>query len=135
MLHNPSNLNPLTERIIGAAITVHRAFGAGLLESVYRHCLLVEFRVAGLRFEAERHIPLTYRGTIVGGGFRLDMIVEDAVVVEVKAIGAISPIHLAQVITYLKLTGCPVGLLINFNVPALRQGVRRLLHPDTIRKS
>lgn len=133
MLHNPGNLNPLTDRIIGAAIAVHRTFGAGLLESIYRECLIVELRAMGVRCEAERLLPVVYRGVSVGNGFRVDVVVEDAVVVEVKAVAAVSPVHLAQVITYLKLTGCRLGLLINFNVPVLRAGVRRLLHPDVAR--
>ena len=130
MLYDPSRLNSLTERIVGAAIAVHRTFGAGLLESVYRQCLLIELRAAGLRLDAERYIRLTYRGIAIGTAFRVDVIVEDAVVVEVKAVAAVAPVHLAQVITYLKLTGCPIGLLINFNVPVLHKGVRRLLHPE-----
>jgi GxxExxY protein len=130
VLHNPSNLNQVTEQIIGAAIAVHRTFGAGLLESVYRSCLVVELRANGLRCETERPLRLVYRGVTVGNRFRVDLVVDDVVVVEVKAVEAVSPVHLAQVITYLKLTGCQIGLLINFNVPALRGGVRRLLHPD-----
>jgi GxxExxY protein len=93
------------------------------LESVYRSCLLVELRAQGLRFETERRVPLIYRGVPIGYGFRIDVIVEETIVVEVTAIDAVAPVHLAQVITYLKLTGCRIGLLINFNVPVLRNGV------------
>jgi len=130
MLLNPANLNSLTEKIVGAAITVHRFFGPGLLESVYRASVEAELRQIGLRFERERRIPLTYRGINLGSGYRADLIVDGSVLVEVKAVDALSAVHLAQVTTYLKLTGCPVGLLLNFNVLVLRHGLRRVLHPD-----
>jgi GxxExxY protein len=130
MLEDPDGLNPLTEKIIGCGVTVHREFGAGLYESVYARCFILELRAAGLRVETEKRIPLVYRGIRVHKGFRIDLIVEDLVVIEVKAVSALAPIHSAQVITYLKLTGCPVGLLVNFNVPILTSGVRRLIHPS-----
>jgi GxxExxY protein len=130
MLENPDGINPLTEKIIGCAIEVHRAFGAGLLESVYSNCLQIELRANGMAFEAQKPIPLIYREVHVRPGFQVDLLVEGLVVVEVKAVAAIAPVHLAQVITYLKLTGCAVGLLINFNVSALKTGVRRLVHPS-----
>jgi GxxExxY protein len=130
MRKDQSDLSQLTERVIGCAITVHRATGAGLLESVYRACLATELRACGLRVETECSLPLFYKGDLLEGSFRADMIVENAVLVEVKAVEALAPIHHAQVITYLKLTGCPVGLLLNFNVPVLRQGIRRLVHPS-----
>jgi GxxExxY protein len=128
MLIDDEDLNRLTERVIGGGITVHRVYGPGLLESIYQACFIIELRAAGLRVETERVIPVTYRGIEVAR-FRVDMIVEDRVIVEVKAVQALAPIHSAQVITYLKLTGCPVGLLMNFNVPVLREGVRRLVRP------
>jgi GxxExxY protein len=130
VLDDPGGLNPLTEKIIGCAVTVHREFGAGLFESVYARCFILELRATGLRVETEKRIPLVYRGVSVHKGFRIDLIVEDLVVVEVKAVSVLAPIHSAQVITYLKLTGCPVGLLINFDVPVLSSGVRRLIHPS-----
>jgi GxxExxY protein len=130
VLQNPGGLNALTERIIGGAIAVHRKTGPGLLESVYHGCLIVELRLNGLRVETERRVPVQYRGFTVGDGFRIDCIVDDKILVEVKAVDRLAPVHSAQVITYLKLTGYPVGLLINFNVRLLKDGVRRLVHPD-----
>jgi GxxExxY protein len=121
-------LNLLTEQVIGCGIAVHRTFGPGLLESIYTPCLVIELRASGLRVDTERQIPVKYRGVEVAR-FRIDILVEGRVVVEVKAVQALAPIHSAQVITYLKLTGCPVGLLMNFNVPVLREGLRRLVRP------
>lgn len=126
MLTNPAGLNPLTERIIGAAMDVHRAFGPGLLESVYADCLRIEFGACGLRIEEGRRIPLTYRGVRLKSDFVSDLIVEDLVVVEIKVVSTLAPVHRSQVMTYLKLTGCPVGLLMNFNVPVLKDGIRRI---------
>ena len=104
--------------------------GAGLLESVYRECMIIELAHAQLCFELERSIKLTYKGVPINSSLRLDLIVEGIVVVELKAIECIHPIHLSQVITYLKLTDCPAGLLLNFNVTSMRNGVRRLDHPN-----
>jgi GxxExxY protein len=129
MLENPAGLNALSEKIIGCGIAVHRVFGAGLLESVYRPCFEIELRANGLRVDAERRIPLVYRGVEVSC-FRIDLVVEDLILVEIKAVDCLAPVHSAQVITYLKLTNCPIGLLFNFNVPLLKDGVRRLVHPD-----
>lgn len=100
-----------------------------MLESVYHWCFVSELRTRGLQVQTEKRIDLAYRGTKVPCDFRIDIIVEGSVVVEVKAVASVAPVHLAQVITYLKLTNCPVGLLINFNVPQLRHGVHRLVHP------
>lgn len=118
--------NPLTEQIIGSCIAVHRALGPGLLESAYEHCLVRELELRGLRFQRQVPFGVEYRGTRVDCGYRIDLIVCDTVVVELKAIDRIEPVHLAQVLTYLKLGGFPIGLLVNFNVPSLRQGIRRL---------
>lgn len=126
----PPNLEEITERIIGCAIAVHRALGPGLLESVYRECLLIELALAGLRVAREKSIPLHYRGQRVPTSLRIDLVVEDCVVVELKAVEHPNPIHLAQVVTYLKLTDCPAGLLFNFNHTSLRQGLHRLNHPQ-----
>ncbi|HSC26059.1 MAG TPA: GxxExxY protein [Vicinamibacterales bacterium] len=123
-------LESLTERVIGCAIAVHRALGPGLLESIYRTCLEIELRAADLPFETERHMTLTYRGQLLANHLRLDLLVDGTLVVEVKAVESIHPLHLAQVITYLKLSGCPVGLILNFNATSLRAGLRRLEHPD-----
>ena len=119
-------LGSLTERVIGCAITVHKATGPGLLESVYKTCLVIELRARGLEVATECNLPLFYKGCQLEVGYRADMIVDKAVVVEVKAVDTLAPVHQAQVITYLKLTGCPVGLLFNFNGPVLRHGIRRV---------
>jgi GxxExxY protein len=131
---SPEHINQLTEQIIGCAIEVHKILGAGLLESVYRECMIIEMTRAPLCFERERSIKLMYKGAPVNTCLRLDLIVEKLVVVELKAIELIHPIHLSQVITYLKLTDSPAGLLLNFNVTSMRNGVRRLDHPDLYTK-
>ena len=130
MISPPAHINRLTETIIGCAIEVHRTLGAGLLESVYRECMIIEMTHAQLCFEHERQIKLTYKGVLINSSLRLDLLVEGIVVVELKAIECVHPIHLSQVITYLKLTDCPAGLLLNFNVTSMRNGIRRLDHPD-----
>lgn len=123
-------LNALTENIIGCAIEVHRILGPGLLESVYRACLIAELRERALAVETEVAVPILYKAKRVGVDLRVDMLVADSVVVELKAVDRLHPVYLAQVITYLKLTGHPVGLLMNFNATSLRAGLRRLEHPD-----
>lgn len=127
---NQNQINGLTERVIGCAIEVHRTLGPGLLESIYRECLAMELASHQVHFESERHVPIDYKRQRVRGTLKLDLLVEGCVVVELKAVEAIHPIHLAQVMTYLKLTGYPAGLLMNFNVTSLRSGLRRLDHPD-----
>jgi len=117
----------LTDRIIGAAITVHKALGPGLLESAYHKCLVHELGEDGLRVENEKTLPLEYRGTKIDAGYRLDMVVEETIIVENKTVERILPIHEAQLLTYLKLTGCEVGLIINWNVPFLRDGIKRMV--------
>ena len=130
MLVNPSGLSGLTREIIGAAIEVHRALGPGLLESVYHPCLQFELSSRKVRFVVQRLIPITYKGATLTASYRVDLIVEDAVIVEVKSVADLAPIHAAQLLTYLRLTGCPVGLLINFNVPRLVNGVQRVLNAN-----
>jgi GxxExxY protein len=120
----------LTENVIRGAIEVQRALGPGLLESVYRDCLLIELTTSHLRVERERRLALSYKGHAIAGGLKIDLLVEGCLIVEVKAVETIHPIHLAQVITYLKLTGCPTGLLLNFNTTSLRNGLRRVVHPE-----
>ena len=115
MLADPGGVNQLTEQIIGAAIRVHREFGPGLLESTYAACLNMELRARKLRIESQVALPVVYHGLRLDVGYRIDMIVEDSVVVEIKAVESLAPIHRAQVLTYLKLRRCPVGLLLNFN--------------------
>jgi GxxExxY protein len=129
MPKDPLPLSDLTERVIGCAITVHKMTGASLLESVYKACLATELRAAGHDIETECHLPLFYKGVQLDVGFRADMIVDKTVLVEVKSVEVLAPVHQAQVISYLKLTGCPVGLLFNFNVPILRHGIRRVVRP------
>ncbi|HNS19876.1 MAG TPA: GxxExxY protein [Sedimentisphaerales bacterium] len=119
------DVNEITEQIIGAAIEVHRALGPGLLESAYEECLCHDLKLAGLSVERQRALPVEYRGIRLECGYRLDLLVENAVVVEIKAITAIEPIHEAQLLTYLRIGGWKVGLLINFNVSVLKNGIRR----------
>ena len=121
MLHEKE----LTDSIIGAAIEVHRELGPGLLESTYQTCLARELSLRNIPFEQEAPLPVEYKGTRVECGYRLDFVVDGRVVVELKAVDAIHPVHEAQLLTYLKLSKCRVGLLINFNVPALKDGLRR----------
>jgi GxxExxY protein len=120
----PDENDPLTERIIGCAIEVHRVLGPGLLESAYAEALTVELADVGLSFQRQVPLPLTYKGRYLGE-YRLDLLVEDAVVVELKAIERFDPVHEAQLLTYLRLTGRRVGLLINFNRALLREGIKR----------
>jgi len=117
----------LTREIIGAAIEVHRALGPGLLESAYQKCLARELALRGLAFEQEKDLPVEYKGTLLDCGYRLDFLVAGKVVLELKAVDEIHPVHKAQLLTYLKLTGCQIGLLINFNVPLLKQGIQRMV--------
>jgi GxxExxY protein len=118
-------LNSLTEQIIGAAIEVHKALGPGLLESAYEECLCRELDLRSVHFERQRSLPIQYKGVKLDCGYRIDLLVHDAVVVEIKSASAIEPIHEAQLLTYLKLGGWKIGLLINFNVPVLKDGIRR----------
>ena len=122
-------LNGLRYRVIGCAMEVHRRLGPGLLESAYRDALVIELLLAGFEVEKERRVAIEYRGEPIGNAFRLDILVEGTLVVEVKSVEKIHRVHIAQVITYLKLANIPAGLLLNFNVTALKLGVKRLLHP------
>ena len=119
-------LNALTERVIGAAIQVHRELGPGLLKSAYSECLALELKDCGLHAVREVAIPLRYKSIAVENAYRLDFVVEDAVIIECKAIEQLLPIHSAQVLTYLKLTDKRLGLLINFNVEVLHKGLKRI---------
>ena len=118
-------INALSERIIGFCIEIHRALGPGLLESAYEECLCFELASADIKFERQKSLPLEYKGVRLDCGYRLDLVVDDLVVIELKAVERVLPIHEAQLLTYLKLTGLPLGLLINFNVPLLKEGVTR----------
>lgn len=115
----------LTGQIIGAAIEVHRELGPGLLESTYQVCLEREFNLRQIPFAREKPVNVTYKGTTIDCAYRLDFLVADRVIVELKAVDEILPIHEAQILTYIKLVGCEVGLLINFNTPVLKQGIKR----------
>jgi GxxExxY protein len=117
----------LTGKIIGAAIKVHRKLGPGLLESTYQKCLHHELSIAGMHCECEKELLLTYDGLILDAGYRIDLVVEGKIIVEVKATQKIDPVHEAQLLTYLKLSGITLGLLINFNVPVLREGLKRIV--------
>jgi len=125
----------LTRAIIGAAIEVHKLLGPGLLESAYEDCLCHELALRGIHFEKQKPIPLVYKGTKLECGFRLDLLVEGRVVVELKSVDGLGPIHEAIILTYLRLSGHQLGLLINFNVPVLKDGVRRFIMPSNSNKT
>ena len=125
---NENGKDPRTSPIIGAAIEVHRQLGPGLLESAYEECLCHELRLREMQFKRQVDLPILYKGLLLNCGYKIDLIVEDEVVLELKAIEKLLPIHEAQLLTYLRLSNKRVGLLINFNVPLLTQGiVRRVL--------
>jgi GxxExxY protein len=121
-------LNGITQAIIGGAIQVHRVLGPGLLESAYEACLAFELKKRGLSVEQEKPLPLVYDQVKLDCGYRMDLVVEGTVVVEVKSVDALAPIHEAQVISYLNLSGCKLALLINFNVLQLKDGIRRFVN-------
>jgi GxxExxY protein len=121
-------IDDVTKEIIHAAMSVHSAVGAGLLERAYDACFYCELANSGLRFERQVKLPVLYRGSRIDAGFRVDYVVEKSVLVELKAVETVHPVHRAQVISYLKLTGLTIGLLINFNVVHLRQGIHRLVN-------
>jgi len=119
--------DPRTASIIGAAIEVHRALGPGLLESAYEECLCHELHLQGLTFERQVDLPVSYKGVRLACGYKIDLIVEQEVVLELKTVEAILPVHEAQLLTYLKLSGKNVGLLINFSTAVLARGIKRLV--------
>jgi GxxExxY protein len=120
--------NDASYAVIGAALKVHNALGPGLLESAYDACLFHELKQAGLQFEHEVHLPVVYEGVQLATAFRVDYIVEKCLILELKCVERVLPVHRAQVLSYLKLTALPLGLLINFNVPYLRQGIFRIIN-------
>lgn len=122
------NENELTQKIIGAAIEVHKMLGPGLLESAYEEPLCFELSALGLQFERQKPLPLVYKGMKLDCGYRLDVVVEKKVILEIKSVESLLPIHQAQLLTYLRLSGLSVGLLLNFNVSVLKQGLKRLVH-------
>ena len=117
----------LTEKIIGAAIEVHKYWGPGLIESVYEKSLVRELELRGIEYKQQVDLPLEYKGVQVGDGLRLDLIVEGKVVVELKVVKDFDPVHESQLLTYMRITGCKVGLLINFNKPTLKEGLKRFV--------
>jgi len=119
--------NKITEKIIASAIAVHRELGPGLLESAYEACLAFELAERGLSVERQKALPVLYRDVKLDCGYRLDLLVEGKIIVELKAVERIEPIHQAQILSYLRLSGCKVGLLINFNVKVLKTGIRRFV--------
>jgi len=122
------SINETTEAIIGSAIAVHKELGPGLLESTYEACKAYELTQRGFKIELQKPLPVTYHKVRLDCGYRVDMLVEGQVIVELKAVEKLEPIHEAQLLSYLKLSGCNVGLLINFNVRVLKNGIRRLVH-------
>ena len=119
--------DPLTERIIGFAIEVHRQLGPGLLESAYEECLCYELRQSGIGFRRQVPLPVVYKAVRLDCGYRIDILVEEKVILELKTAERLIPVHEAQLLTYLKLSGLRTGLLLNFNSPVLRDGVRRMV--------
>jgi len=122
------DINELSSKIIGAAIEVHKALGPGLLESVYEECICHELSLRGLSFERQKPLSIAYKGTKLDCGYRLDLVVEEAMIVELKSCEKIEPIHKAQLLTYLKLSGLNLGLLLNFNTTAMRDGIVRIVN-------
>jgi len=116
----------LSEKVIGAAIEVHRALGPGLLESAYEECLCYELGQQGLLFQKQVGLPVVYKTILLECGYRMDVVVENQLVIELKTVETLLPIHEAQLLTYLKLSGLHTGLLVNFNVPVLRNGIKRM---------
>jgi GxxExxY protein len=134
-MYDEAKVDALRGTIIGCAIEVHRRLGPGLLESVYQTCLGIELATARVKAERNRTVPLVYRGQPLNKRLVIDLLVEDLVVVEVKAVAQLVGVHTAQVITYLKLAEKPAGLLLNFNCVLLKDGTRRISHPDVLAKT
>ena len=122
------DINKLSSKVIGAAIEVHKALGPGLLESAYEECMAHELGLRGLSFERQKPLSILYKGKRMDCGYRLDLVVENAIITELKSCNQIEPIHRAQLLTYLKLSGLNLGLLLNFNVPVMRDGIVRIVH-------
>jgi GxxExxY protein len=122
------DINQLSNKIIGAAIEVHRTIGPGLLESAYEKCLCRELTLRTISFESQVPLPLVYKGEKLDCGYQMDLVVENAIILELKSCEKIEPIHQAQLLTYLKLSGLKLGLLLNFNVPVMRDGITRIVN-------
>jgi len=127
VMQTAGELNAVTEQIIGAAMEVHRAIGPGLLESAYEVCLVYELRERGFRVEQQKALPVVYRGVQLDCGYRLDMVVNECVIVEVKAVDKLTTVHEAQLLSYLRLLNYRVGLLLNFHCTLLKNGIRRIV--------
>ena len=125
-MNHMMDINKLTSEVIGAAIEVHKILGPGLLESAYEECLCHEFGLRAMPYERQKALPIEYKGVRLDCGYRLDVVVANMLILELKACESIEPIHEAQLLTYLKLTGIKIGLLFNFNVPVLKEGIKRL---------
>jgi GxxExxY protein len=121
-------INQITEKIIGCAIEVHKHLGPGLLESAYEECMVFELQKAGLNIEIQKAVPVIYKEIKLDCGYKVDILVENTVVIELKAVEAINPVHEAQILTYMKFAQKPIGLLINFNVILLKLGLKRYKH-------
>ena len=122
------HLEHIASTAIGKAIEIHRELGPGLLESVYQKCLAYELRSAGFQVEEEKPVPLVYKGVDLNTGFRIDLFVDQCFVIEVKAAKSVPPVELAKALTYLRLTGTSLGLLLNFHVPVMKEGIKRLVN-------
>jgi GxxExxY protein len=122
------DINELSSKIIGAAIEVHKKLGPGLLESVYEECICHELSLRGISFERQKPLPVVYKGKKLDCGYRLDIVVENAIILELKSCEKTEPIHRAQLLTYLKLSGLNLGLLLNFNTPVMRDGIVRIVN-------
>jgi GxxExxY protein len=125
-------INNLTYLILKCAYSVHSELGPGLLESAYEECLFYELNLQGLKVEKQKALPLVYQNVKLDVGYRLDLLVDNRVVVEIKSVEIFSDVHMAQVLTYLKLSKCQIGLLINFNVKSLKQGIKRLINENKL---
>ncbi len=130
MIKEPNTMteNELSTEVIGCAIAVHRSLGPGLLENAYLQCLAYELRNRGLKVEIEKPMPLIYDEVEMDCGYRIDLLVENKVIIELKAVEELNDVHLAQTLTYLKLSGCKLGLLMNFNVAILKNGIKRVVN-------
>jgi GxxExxY protein len=128
-MHEEKRVDPerLASIIVDSGLKVHRALGPGLLESAYEHCLSHELQLRGLSVGRQVALPIIYHGATLDAGYRLDLMVERAIIVEVKAVDALAPVHHAQLLTYLKLSGCRIGFLMNFHVPLFKQGLKRVV--------
>jgi GxxExxY protein len=134
MIRRYTELEGLTGKVIGCAIEVHRVLGPGLLESVYRECLIAELNANHLTIARNRRVPILYKGVRIQTHLEVDLMVEGQIILELKTVESLHAVHQAQLITYLKLTGCPAGLLINFNEVLLKNGLRRVDRPDLYRE-